>query len=264
MRANCSSSFRSLQRVGALQPGMVGDLVVARERRVDGGAPFHHVAEDAEDDQVAHDDAHGRAHERVEPASVAAGPDVAAALAGRGGDLEQDLPEEEDERPRDVEAVGEEGSVPRIRLLLRFEPAHGQDEVLSFAREVAAARAAVPQQADARRATPLDLRAVGRRRARHHRPGLLLDPPERRDVLVGAEEDARLARPGLRGEIRLPLGERVGVLREPARHGRRVAVAQRVSQHREGEAVDLEEEDSGLAGGDELARPPRLALDRSQ
>ena len=242
---------------------MVGHLVVAREGRVDRGTAFHHVREDAVDDQVADDDAHGRAQERVDPAPVTPRPHVAAPLARRGRDLEEHLPGEEDERPGDVEAVGEKRPVARVGLLLGLEPAHGQDQVVGLSREeVAAARAAVPEQADPRPAPALDLGAVGGRRARHQRPRLLLDPPEGRDVLVGAEEDACLARARLRGEVRLPLGERVRVLREPARHRRGVAVAHRVAQHRQSEAVDLEEEDPGLVGGDALAGPPRLALDR--
>ena len=247
-----------LERVDALEAGMVGHLVVAREGRVDGGTPFHHVREDAVDDQVADDDAHRRAQERIDPAPVTARPHVAAPLARRGRDLEEHLPGEEDERPGDVEAVGEKRPVARVRLLLGLEPAHGQDQVVGLAgEEVAAARAAVPEQADPRPAPALDLGAVRGRRARHQRPGLLLDPPEGRDVLVGAEEDAGLARARLRGEVRLPLGERVRVLGEPARHRRGVAVAHRVSQHRQGEAVDLEEEDPRLVGGDALAGPPR-------
>ena len=39
---------------------------------------------------------------------------------------------------------------------------------------------------------PLDLLAVGRRRAGHQRPRLLLDPAEGGDVVVRAQEEARL------------------------------------------------------------------------
>ena len=49
--------------------------------------------------------------------------------------------------------------------------------------------------------------------------------------------------PGLRREVGLPLGSRVRSLRHPARHVRGVAVAHRPAQDRQGEAVDLEEED---------------------
>ena len=52
-----------------------------------------------------------------------------------------------------------------------------------------------------------------------------------------------LARAGLRGEVRLPLGEPVAVLGDPAGQVRGVAVAHRAAQHRKGEPVDLEEDD---------------------
>ena len=59
-----------LERVCALEPRVVRDLVVARERRVDGGPAAHHVREDAVDDQVADDHAHRAAQERVDAAAV--------------------------------------------------------------------------------------------------------------------------------------------------------------------------------------------------
>ena len=141
-----------LQRVGALEPGVMRDLVVAREGRVDRGAALHHVREDAVDDQVADDHAHRRAHERIDAAAVAARPDVAPALPGGGGGLEDDLPEEERERPGHVEPVREEGAVAGVRLLLRLHPADGEDDVVGLAgEEVAAARAAVGEKPDPRR-----------------------------------------------------------------------------------------------------------------
>ena len=108
-----------LQRVGALEPGVVGDLVVAGERRVDRGTPVHHVGQDAEDDEVADEHAHRRAHERIDAAAVPARADVAARGARGGGDLEHDLPGEQHERARDVEAVGEERAVAGVRALPR-------------------------------------------------------------------------------------------------------------------------------------------------
>ena len=68
-----------LERVGALEARVVRDLVVARERRVDRGAPAHHVGQHAEDDEVADEHAHRRAQERVDAAAVA------ARAARRGG-----------------------------------------------------------------------------------------------------------------------------------------------------------------------------------
>ena len=199
---------QGLERVCALEARVVRNLVVARERRVDGGPAAHHVGEHARDDQVPHEDAERASHQRVDAATVAARLHVPADRTQRRNPLEDDLPAEEDERAHRVFAVREERPVAGIGLLLRLHPADGEDHVLRLAgEEVSAARAAVDQQADAGAAAALDLRAVGRRGARHQRCGLLLHPAEGRDVLVRAQEDPRLARARLRGEIGLPLGE---------------------------------------------------------
>ena len=162
-----------------------------------------------------------------------------------GRHLEPDLPQEQDERARDVEAVGEEGAVAGVGLALGLGAADGEDDVLGLAREqVAAAGAAVDEQADPGRVPALDLRAVRRRGAHEHPPVLLLDPAEGGDVLVGAEQDPGLARAGLRRQVGLPLGEAVAVIGDPAGHVRRAAVAHRGAQHREREPVDLEEDDA--------------------
>ena len=68
---------QGLERVGALEPRVVRHLVVARERRVDGRPPAHHVGEDARDDQVAHEDAERPPHQRVDAAAMAARKHVA-------------------------------------------------------------------------------------------------------------------------------------------------------------------------------------------
>ena len=135
----------------------------------------------------------------------------------RGADLEHDLPEEEDERPRDVEAVGEERAVAGVRLLLLGDAADGEDHLVRLAgQEVAAARAAVRQQADAGRPLALDLRAVVRPRARDDPAGRLVHPAEGRDVVVRAEQDAGLAGPGLRREVGLPFRQLVSLARPPS------------------------------------------------
>ena len=144
--------------------------------------------------------------------------------------------------------LAKNAAVAGVGLLLRLHPAHGEDHVLRLAgEEVAAAGAAVDQQADAGAAAPLDLGAVRRRRARHHRRRLLLHPAERRDVLVRTQQDARLAGAGLRGEVRLPLGQTMRLAR-PAGHVRRVPVAHRPAQHGQREPVDLEVDDPGDVG----------------
>ena len=179
--------------------------------------------------------------------------------------LEDDLESEEHERARHVVAVGEERPVPRVGLLLLLHPADGEDHVLRLAGEqVAAAGAAVDEQADAGRVTALDLRAVRRRRARHHRRGLLLDPAEGGDVLVGSQQDPRLAGPRLRGEVGLPLRQTMRIVGQPAGHGRRVAVAHRPAQHGQREPIDLEEDDPRDVGLGDDALPPRDALRDAQ
>ena len=224
---------------------MVRHLVVAGERRVDGGPAAHHVGEHARDDQVAHEDAQRASHQRVDAAAVPARPHVAADGARGGDPLEHDFEPEQHERARDVVAVGEERPVPGVGLLLLLHPADGEDHVLRLpGEEVAAARAAVDEQADAGRVAAFDLRAIRRCRARHQRAGLLLDPPEGGDVLVGPQQDPRLTGPRLRGQIGLPLGQPVRVVGHPASHGRDVAVAHRPAQHGQRQPVDLEEHDA--------------------
>ena len=149
-------------------------------------------------------------------------------------------------------------AIAGVGLLLRVHPADGEDHVVRLAGEqVAAAGAAVDEQAVAGRVPALDLRAVRRRRAGHQRRRLLLHPAERGDVLVRPQQDPRLAGAGLRGEIGLPLGQPVRVVGQPAGHVRRVAVAHRPAQHGQREPVDLEEDDPGDVGAGDDALPAR-------
>ena len=214
------------ERVLAFEAGVVRDLVVAREGRVDRRPPLHHVAEDAVDNQVADDDAHRRPQERIGAAPMAARADVTPTLLRSGDPLDDQLPGEEDERPRDVEAVREEGAVARVGRALGLHAADREDHVVGAAREeVAAARASVREETRSARVPPLELGAVLRRRAGDERFSLLLDPAEGDDAVVRAEQDAGLRGAGLGGEVRLPLGEPVRPVLEPARHRRRVPVA---------------------------------------
>ena len=70
--------------------------------------------------------------------------------------------------------------------------------------------------------------------------------------------------PGLRGEVGLPFDEAVAVVREPAGHGGRVAVAHRPLQDRKCEPVDLEEDKAGNLRVDPLARTASDPLDHAQ
>ena len=244
----------------------MGDLVVAREGRVDRGPALHHVGEHAVDDQVADDDAHRGAQERVDPAAVAARLHVAPALAGGGRDLEHHLPEEEDERARDVEAVREEGAVAGVRALLGLDLADREDHVVGLAgEEVAAARAAVREQADPGRVAALDLGAVGRRRARHQSSR----SPSRPSGRPGCPRSSRAGcRPGWRRSARRG--------RSPTRRGRCVpsasqramvgALPSRIARRRTGSARPSISRKTmpGCVGRHALARAPRDPLDHAQ
>ena len=70
-----------LERVGPLEPRVMRDLVVTRERGVHGGTPAHHVGEHAEHDQVADDHAQRGAKEWIATSTGTAGADVTAPRA---------------------------------------------------------------------------------------------------------------------------------------------------------------------------------------
>ena len=131
-------------------------------------------------------------------------------------------------------------------------------------KQVPATRAAVCEQADSRGAIALDPRAVVRGRASREHAAFLVDPAERRDVLVRAEQDPGLAGSRLRREIGLPLAQPVRPGGDPAGHGRRVAVAHRPAEYGKREPIDLEEEDSRHVGWARPALPARDALHYSQ
>src|SRR5262249_57801014 len=112
-------------------------------------------------------------------AAMPARPDVAPLRPNCRRPLEDDLPEEQDEHSRHVEAVREEGAVAGVRALVLLDPADGEDHLVGLARqEVPAARASLPEQTDPRGPPALDLRAVGRLRAGHRAAALLLRPAE--------------------------------------------------------------------------------------
>ena len=102
-----------------------------------------------------------------------------------------------------------------------------------------------------------DLRAVVGVRAGDHPARALLDPAERRDVVVVTQQDAGLAGAGLRRQIGLPPEQPVAPVGEPACHVRRAAGLHGPAQDRERQAVDLEEQDPGRVGGDRLGSTSR-------
>ena len=236
----------------------MGDLVVAGEGRVDGGDAAEHVLQHREDDEVADEHAHPRAQQRIGPATMAAGPYVPPLLALRGYELQDDLPEPEREDTGDVRAVGEERAVAGIGLLLLRDPAGREERGVGVAGEqIAAAGAAVGEQSGAGGAVPFDRRAVVRVRAGEHPARALLDPPERRDVLVVPQQDPGLTGAGLGGQVGLPSEQPVAVVGDPAGQVRSAAGLHRAAQDRQREPVDLEKQDPGRVGGDRLRSPSR-------
>ena len=140
-----------------------------------------------------------------------------------------------------------------IRPLLGLELAHRQDQVVGLAREDCRGSPTISQQSDPRGVPALDLSAVVRGRARHQCPGFLLDPAEGGDVLVRPEQNSGLAGSGLRREVDSHSASLlVRVLGQPARHRGRVAVPHCALEHRQREAVDLEEGDARTVGLDTL------------
>ena len=131
-------------------------------------------------------------------------------------------------------------------------------------KEVSAAGAAVCQEAAPRQVTALDLGTVRGSRADHQPSGLLLDPPKRRDVIVGPEQDARLTCSRLGRQVGLPLGQPMCLLRQPAGHVGRASRTHRPLQHREREPVDLEKDDPRSVGLHPLSRATGNSLSHPQ
>ena len=94
-------------------------------------------------------------------APVAARTDVASARPRGRRPLEDHLPEEEHERARHVEPVGEERAIAGVGPLLRLDPADREDHLVRLAgEEVAAAGAPVDEQPVPGGVLALDPRAV--------------------------------------------------------------------------------------------------------
>ena len=239
------------ERVGALRPGVVGDLVVAEHVDVDRGAALAHVVEHAEHIDVTADDRRVGAHERVRPATGDARLDAVAHLLPRGDPLPTDLGDQADQRPRRVlwprevpEVAGAEAA-----LLALGDHAHRHHGALGVAGEqVAVARPVVGEQALAVGVVLLDRRRRRRVVGDDDGAGRLVDPAERRHVDDGAVEDAALADAGLRRPTGLPADQPVAAVAQPAMEGRHVARSQSPVEHGFGQPVDLHEDDTGHLG----------------
>src|SRR6185437_561723 len=122
----------------------------------------------------------------------------------------------------------EERPVARVRVLLGVDAAAGQDHVVGPTREqVAAARAAVGEQAVTGGMPGLDLGAIRRTGAGDQLRRFLLDLAEGRNVLVRADQNPGLAGAGLRRKVGLPFRESMTSLGKPASHVRSIDVSHR-------------------------------------
>ena len=249
------------QRVVALDPRVVRDLVVGEEGRVDDGPPGHHVADDGGDLQVALHHRRPRAHERVHARARDPRLHVVADLARGGAALADVVGEREQPGVHDGIGAREVGGVVASErpAPAHQDGAHREHRVWGVARQdVRAAGAVLVQQPAPVGVATLQLLGVARVVGDDRAAAILLPPAEGRHVVVVAVQQTRLAGSGLRGPVGLPALQPVAVLAQPARHDRRVAVAQRAAQHLVGEAVDLQEDHPGDVRRDG-ARPAGLA-----
>ena len=157
----------------ALDPRVVGDLVVGEEGRVDDGAPGQHVADHGGDLQVALDDRRPGAHQRVHARARDPRLHVVADLARRRAALADVVGERERRGAHDRVGAGEVGGVvaPERPAPAHQHGAHRQHRVRRVAGEdVRAAGAVLVQQPAAVGVAALELlrvaRVVGDDRAR--------------------------------------------------------------------------------------------------
>ena len=170
--------------------------------------------------------------------------DIEHSLPARLGPLLEHLADGEhhraDERGRIDEVERERIDVGRRGCLL--DAAHREQRPLGVAREqIVRAHPVRRQQPAAVGMAALDLGGVGRMVGHHQLRVFLLVPAERRDVVVVAEHDPRLAggRLGRRGAI--PLDEAVVARADPPRHLWGEPHPDRIAQDRRRQPVDLDD-----------------------
>ncbi len=251
------------QRVGPLDPGMVSDLVIGEEGRVDGRPPGQHVADDGRDLQVELHDRRPGAGEGVAARAVDARLHVVAPLPQRRVALPGDLGQGEDEGARRRVGTREVG---RVVAADRPPPvqhgAHRQHRMDRVAGEdVGAAGSVGVQQAAAVRVAALELLRVTRMIGDDRGAAVLLPPAEGGHVVIVSVQKAGLAGAGLRGPVGLPALQAVFAGAHPAGEVRGVAVPERAVQHVMRQPVDLEEDDPRHVRLDAVAAPPRLPGD---
>ena len=259
-------SLEHRQRVGLANPRVVRDLVVAHERRVADGHALDDVGHQQRRHEVAHHDRDRRADEGIEALALHVR-GTAAALAGGRAALVRDVGERQHDRAHEPVRIGEVGEqVARLRSAAVADDAHRGRAARRVARRTCS-RDSCPRRASRPwpvRSTTLDLGGVGGVVGDHRATRLLLIPAERGHVPVAAEQQPRLARAGLRGEVALPAQHPVAAICQPARDRRHVSIAHRFQQHSLPEPVDLEQDharDVAVVLGD--VRRARVAAPRA-
>ena len=230
-------------RVVPLETGVVRDLVVAGQRRVNGGTAAEHVRDHREDDEVAEEDAHGRTQERIGTAPCPRG---CTSRRRRAAQLEDDFTDEERHGTRDVVSVRKECAVAGFALRSAL--------ILLTVRITSSAP---PERRFPRLVPPSTSRPepfVRRRSISLQSPGAehVISVPvsfsTQRKAGMSSFEPSRIPAwlaPVWDERIGFPLDELVRAGREPACHLRCVAIAERSLKHGVGEAVDLDEDDAG-------------------
>ena len=213
-REGAVDAVERLERLHALGPAVVGELVVVGEVGVDHVGAAVHLVDDQRDVDVAEQHVAGGPHARVLEAAMHLRHDARAPRPPRLVALLDELAQEQRERP-EVPGRAEEEAHERLALAeapraLRERRRREVGPRRVAGHEVADADAVVRQQALAVRHPAHDLGGVGRV-ARDHQPlAVPLVPAEGRDAVVVAVEDAGLAGRRHRRQDRLPLGERCG------------------------------------------------------
>ena len=147
-----------------------------------------------------------------------------------------------DEEPAEGVAVAE-------AAFLDLDGGHHQEGSIAVAGEdVADARPAGAQQTLAVRDALLDLGGVLGVVGHQQPAGLLLPPAEVGDAVVVAVQDARLAGRGGGRQQRIPVAQLVRPAADPAGHHRHSPGAQGVRQHVVGQAVELDDDETGRVG----------------
>ncbi len=241
-----------LERLDALRPAVVGELVVVGEVGIDDVRAAIHLLDDQRHVDVAQDDVAGGPHPGVLETAMHLRADAGASRAAGLVLLLDDLAEEHRERP---EIAGRAEEERHERLAVADPATLGLDRRRRQVRprriagqQVADAGAVVRQQALAVRDARHDQRRVDRVARRHQVLAVAFVPAEGRDAVVVAVEDAGLAARCHRRQDRLPLRQLVAAVADHAGHRVDRSGAHPTGQDRVGEAVDLDDHEARLVG----------------